>query len=221
MDRAIIFLNGDRPTENDLKNASELSKDATIICADGAYDYLVGKVEPNILLGDFDSIKTNPELAGAKVVRYPSEKDYSDGYIAMQAAIDAGAKRVTVYGAFGGRADYAYVNLSLLYQAKKAGVKAALVGSGNTVTLESGIIEKQVAVGSTVSFAPFFESAHILSSEGLKYPIRDITFSREHADYGVSNVATSERIAIVAEGEVLVFIRENTYGSGSDENNLR
>ena len=217
----IIFLNGDRPTEGDLDYVTGLAKSATVICADGAYDYICGKIAPDILLGDFDSITHEPELAGAKIVRYPSEKDYSDGYIAMREAIDGGAENVTVYGAFGGRADYAYINLSLLYQAKKSGVKASLVGNGNIVTLESGKIEKRVPIGSTVSIAPFFESAHILSSEGLKYPLRNITLDRAHADLGVSNVATDERISILAEGEVLVFIRENTYGSGGNENSLR
>ena len=194
MKNAIIFLNGDPPTKEDLIEAAELAADSIVICADGAYDYIDGIIEPNILLGDFDSIT--------------KEAGYSDGFLAMQTAIEKGVENVFVYGAFGGRADYAYVNLSLLYQAKKAGVKAALIGDGNIVTLESGKIEKHVPIGSTVSFAPFFESAHILSSEGLKYPLHDITLDREHADLGVSNEATRENIAIVAEDEVLVFVRK-------------
>lgn len=208
MKNAIIFLNGDPPTKEDLIEAAELAADSIVICADGAYDYIDGIIEPNILLGDFDSITKEAGSIGAEVLRYPSEKDYSDGFLAMQTAIEKGVENVFVYGAFGGRADYAYVNLSLLYQAKKAGVKAALIGDGNIVTLESGKIEKHVPIGSTVSFAPFFESAHILSSEGLKYPLHDITLDREHADLGVSNEATRENIAIVAEDEVLVFVRK-------------
>lgn len=208
MKNAIVFLNGDPPTKEDLIEAAELACGATVICADGAYDYIDGIIEPDILLGDFDSItkKTNP--TGVEILRYPSEKDYSDGFLAMQTAIEKGAENISVYGAFGGRADYAYVNLSLLYQAKKAGAKAALIGDGNIVTLECGKIEKHVPVGSTVSFAPFFEAAHILSSDGLKYPLYDITLDREHADLGVSNEATCENIAIVAESEVLVFVRK-------------
>ena len=94
-----------------------------------------------------------------------------------------------------------------MYQAKKTNVKAELIGGGSVVTLESCVIEKCVPVGSIVSFAPFFHSALILSSGGLKYPMRDVVLDRAHADLGVSNEATSENIAIEAQGEVLVFIR--------------
>ena len=37
--------------------------------------------------------------------------------------------------------------------------------------------------------------------------MRDVVLDRAHADLGVSNEATSENIAIEAQGEVLVFIR--------------
>ena len=209
MKRVIIFLNGDPPTDKDLSTAAELAHDATIICADGAYDYLGTKITPDILLGDFDSIKCKPELKSTKVITYPVEKDYSDGYIAMQTAIDLGAKEVLVYGAFGGRPDYSYVNLSLLYQAKKAGVKSELLGNGNIVTLESGEIERNVSMGAIISIVPFFNSAHILSSVGLKYMAKDIILNREHADFGVSNVAVDEHVRIEVDGDVLLFIQES------------
>ena len=81
MKNAIVFLNGDPPTKEDLIEAAELACGATVICADGAYEYIYGIIEPDILLGAFDSItkKTNP--TGAEILRNQSEKDYIDGFL--------------------------------------------------------------------------------------------------------------------------------------------
>ena len=80
------------------------------------------------------------------------------------------------------------------------------MGENYVVTLEDGMVERKVKKGATVSLVPFFETSHILITEGLKYPMREVTLGREHV-LGISNEATSERIKFECKGELLVFIQ--------------
>ena len=74
MKRGIILLNGEPYTEK--IDAS----DAIVVCCDGALRWAQGKVRIDRKTGDFDSLGYIPE--GADV--YPSEKNYTDGEIALE-----------------------------------------------------------------------------------------------------------------------------------------
>lgn len=202
--RAVIFLNGDPPTQGEI--LASMAGDPFAICADGAYSYLKGVVRPHVLLGDFDSLDPAEVEEGVRVVRFPADKDYTDGHLAVELALGEGCRTADIYGGFGGRPDMAYANLSLLYQLKRNGGYGRLIGGGYTVTLESGAFSAEVKPGACVSLVPFFESAHILSTKGLKYPLSDAVLDRMHI-LGVSNVATESRVAAETEGELLVFIQ--------------
>lgn len=203
MKKSVVFLNGNAPLEKDFKGFDFY--DSLVVCADGAYRYVKDFLKPNVILGDFDSIDVDEIDDGAEIIRFSPEKDYTDGHLAVQLAIDRGAEEITVFGAFGGRPDHEYSNLSLLYLAKCAGVVAKLIGAGYCVTLENGRIEKTVAKGAYVSLVPFFQSAHILSTKGLKYPMKNVTLDRLHI-LGISNEALSDSFTVETDGELLVFI---------------
>ncbi|MGN1096968.1 MAG: hypothetical protein ACI4QU_03930, partial [Christensenellales bacterium] len=52
-----------------------------LICADGGYDKVKGYgVKPVVVIGDFDSSK---ERDVENAIRYPSEKNYSDGELCL------------------------------------------------------------------------------------------------------------------------------------------
>ena len=77
---------------------------------------------PELWVGDFDS--TDPALLEryADVPRdtHPTAKDATDGAIALRAALDRGAERVVMVGAFGGsRLDHALGTLTLAMAASE------------------------------------------------------------------------------------------------------
>ena len=203
MKKAVIFLNGDPPRKSEIK-CEELT-DSLKICADGAYRYVKKICVPDVVLGDFDSIAAEKIDKRCRIIRFKPEKDFTDGHLALQYALDEGATEIVIYGALGGRPDMAYANLSLLYQAKTGGAKAEIRGGGYTVTLENGAFEKSVNKGACVSMAPFFEGAHIISTKGLKYPMKNVTLNRLHISLSVSNVALADSFAVESEGELLLF----------------
>lgn len=201
--RAIIFLNGTPVSERALNSVN--IENALVICADGAFDYIKGKITPDIILGDFDSVSDKSFPETSEVLTFPPKKDFTDGHLAVQTAIDRGADEIEIYGAFGGRPDHAYSNLSLLYQSKQAGAVAVLYDENWRVYLFDGAVKLSASVNKYVSIVPFFESAHIISTKGLKYPMQNVTLNRQHI-LGISNEATESEIEFFANGEVLVFV---------------
>ena len=196
--RAIVLLNGE-PYRGAIEDGGAL-----VLCCDGAYDWAKGRVRIDVNLGDYDSLSYVPDPPPAQV--YPSEKNYTDGELALQRAMAAGADVIEFYGGGGGREDHLLGNLHLLYAACRRGVRAVLATNYARIFAAEGSVELCGLRGKTVSIVPFGGPAHILESGGLYYPLPD-TFVYG-STRGISNVITAERAYFKTEGVVLVFVDE-------------
>ncbi len=196
--RAIVLLNGE-PYRGAIEDGGAL-----VLCCDGAYDWAKGRVHIDVNLGDYDSLSYVPDPPPAQV--YPSEKNYTDGELALQRAMAAGADVIEFYGGGGGREDHFLGNLHLLYAACRRGVRAVMVTNYARIFAAEGSVELCGLRGKTVSIVPFGGPAHILESGGLYYPLPD-TFVYG-STRGISNVITAERAYFKTEGVVLVFVDE-------------
>ena len=194
--KAIILLNGE-PYEGEIDTA-----DAYVYCCDGAYLWAKNKLKIDETLGDFDSLAQVPTPAPSVV--YPSEKDMTDGEIALFRAIEAGYSEIEIYGGGGRREDHFIGNVHLLYAALKKGAKAALITNYARIFAAEGQVILSGMKGRTVSVAPFGSEAHIMDCDGFYYPMPN-TFVYG-STRGISNVVTSDRATFTAEGAVLVFI---------------
>ena len=199
----IILLNGE-PFRGDIPTDG-----AYVICCDGAFRWAEGKVRIDENLGDFDSLDEAP--FPAPVFTFPSEKNETDGELAIDRALDMGATSIVFYGAGGGREDHFLGNLHLLCKAKTAGVASAVMKTnGAEISLcDAGGHVFLCGAGKTVSVLPFGGDAHIMGTEGLKYPMQDL-WLRYGSTRGISNVTTDrEAFSIHVEtGNVLVIINE-------------
>lgn len=196
--RAIVLLNGE-PYRGAIEDGGAL-----VLCCDGAYDWAKGRVHIDVNLGDYDSLSYVPDPPPAQV--YPSEKNFTDGELALQRAMAAGADVIEFYGGGGGREDHFLGNLHLLYAACRRGVRAVMVTNYARIFAAEGSVELCGLRGKTVSIVPFGGPAHILESGGLYYPLPD-TFVYG-STRGISNVVTAERAYFKTEGVVLVFVDE-------------
>lgn len=196
--RAIVLLNGE-PYRGAIEDGGAL-----VLCCDGAYDWAKGRVHIDVNLGDYDSLSYVPDPPPAQV--YPSEKNFTDGELALQRAMAAGADVIEFYGGGGGREDHFLGNLHLLYAACRRGVRAVMVTNYARIFAAEGSVELCSLRGKTVSIVPFGGPAHILESGGLYYPLPD-TFVYG-STRGISNVITAERAYFKTEGVVLVFVDE-------------
>ena len=63
-----------------------------IIAADGGYEYLkAAGMQPDLLVGDFDSLSYVPE--DILIYRFPAEKDDTDMGLAIQKGLEKGYER--------------------------------------------------------------------------------------------------------------------------------
>ena len=95
MKRCIVI--GSMPVDFDLK--SIIQQDDFIYCADGGYVHAESQgIEPDIIIGDFDS-SSYPVKTSAKIVKLPCEKDDTDTVFAAKECIRRGFDSVLLVGA--------------------------------------------------------------------------------------------------------------------------
>lgn len=201
--KAIILLNGE-PYEGEID-----AKDAYVYCCDGAYEWAKNKIRIDETLGDFDSLDETPTPAPSVI--YPSEKDMTDGEIALLRAIASGYSEIIIYGGGGRREDHFLGNLHLLYRAAERGVKAELITNYSRIFLGEDKIQLNGLKGKTVSVVPFGGSVHIIECDGFYYPMPD-TFVYG-STRGISNVVTSDAAYFTAKGKVLVLVNNEEVRS--------
>ena len=81
-------------------------------------------VAPDILLGDFDTVKQDvlgiyTDRKDVEIIRHNPVKDASDMELTADVLLERGIRRVLVLGALGGRADHTMANLLLIYQMER------------------------------------------------------------------------------------------------------
>ena len=198
--KAVILLNGE-PYAGAIDGEG-----ARVYGCDGAYAWAKGRVRIAVNLGDYDSLPYLPDPPPAEV--YPSEKNYTDGELALMRALAQGADEIEFYGGGGGREDHFLGNLHLLYAACKRGVRAVMVTNHARILACDGLCELHGVRGRTVSVVPFGGEAHIMESGGFYYPLPE-TFVYG-STRGISNVAVADEAYLrVGGGTVLVFVDES------------
>ena len=195
----VILLNGE-PFRGDIS-----AENAYVICCDGAYAWAKGRVRIDENLGDFDSLDEAPIPAPLRT--FPSEKDETDGELAVDRALELGATDILFYGGGGGREDHFLGNLHLLYKAKRAGVLSAVLRTNGADIFLCGEGENTFACkkGQTVSLLPFGGDAHIMDARGLKYPMHGLCLCYG-STRGISNLTTGEEFSFTADRGYVLLI---------------
>ena len=189
-------------------NAPELNPDLIteeyIVAADAGFRHVKNK-KIAALIGDMDTLKDVP--TGVNVIRYPVEKNATDGELAIDYLHEAGCETLTVYGAFGGKIEHVLGNLNLLAYADSLGISAKIDDGKEKAWFSKSRLEIDFLPGDEVSIFPFGGCASVSHSEGLYYPLENLLLKPEKSR-GISNRATDEKIVLeIASGAVIVILR--------------
>jgi thiamine pyrophosphokinase len=182
-----------------------------IVAADsGAETALQYDCTPRIVVGDFDSLDglvlEDLGKRGSQIRRVAVEKDETDTELAVQVAIEEGATRITLAGAFGGaRFDHTMANILLL--AGFEGVPITIVDGPSMGWLVRGPGSSAIdgQVGDLVSLLPLTGDANGVRTKGLYYALEGETLSFGKPR-GVSNVLIEEHAEVDVEGGMLLVI---------------
>ena len=215
---AIIVAGGDPPDRAAL-DATWPGWDGgcgLVVAADrGALTALGLHLRPDLVVGDVDSLGPADARrvadAGIPMEIVRAAKDETDTELAIHAALDRGATRVTILGALGGpRLDHALANVALLGMDALAGVPAEILDGRTRVRLLAADADPGAElalsgrIGDLVSLIPLGLAATGVTTSGLAWPLHDATLPAGPAR-GVSNVRTSPdaRVAL-RRGRLLV-----------------
>lgn len=194
--KGIILLNGE-PYNNIIKK----NKGDFVVCCDGAYNWAKDKVDIDIFMGDFDSLSFIPENS----LVYPSEKNYTDGELALRYLLK-NYNEIEIYGGGGKREDHFFGNINLLYLAFKNKAKCVMLTNYSKIFIASGKVFGSGKKGNIISIVPFFENVHIISSEGLKYPLNDLTLEKG-STRGISNELNKNEYSFeINKGTPLIIV---------------
>ncbi len=192
---------------------------ATVIAADAGATSLdrLGRT-PDRLVGDLDSISdellARLAAAGVAIDRHAADKDASDTELALEAAIAAGATRIVVLGATGGRRlDHELANVLLLADPALGARDVRIVHGPTTVRVlrDGGRLELEGSAGDLVTLLPVGGDAIGVRIDGVRWPLADATL-RLGRSRGLSNEVVEPRASVSLERGSLLVVEHRTTG---------
>ena len=207
-----LIITGGKINKNFAKKYLKSNKYDIIIAVDKGLetiDYL--KLEPQYILGDFDSVNTKIlekyKTQNIKIIKLNPEKDLTDTHSAIDLALEIKSTEITILGAIGTRLDHTMANIHILKQALDKNIKAKIVNEKNEIELiNKEIIIKKDDNYKYVSIIPLTTNVTGITIEGMKYIINDYTLSIGDS-LGVSNEQIGKEAKISIKTGILVVIK--------------
>jgi thiamine pyrophosphokinase len=211
MREALVFAGGEPvdPRWHD-EVASRARAGAVVIAADsGLHHAHALDLTAARLVGDLDSA-TDAAIARARTERtaveeHPTDKDATDLHLALDAARAAGATRVTVLGAGGGRHDHLLANALLLAADEFADLRLDACFGPDRVTVVRHPTRLAGAPGDRLTLLAVGGPARGITTTGLRWSLADDTLE-PGSSRGVSNEFTAAEAEITLAAGVLLAI---------------
>lgn len=190
-----------------------LGEEDFCIAVDGGLSYcpILG-VEPDLIIGDFDSVSEGEKEAirllqeqiPERIIELPTEKDDTDMLAALKHGLELGYRDFRIYAGTGGRFDHTFANIQCLLYLKNHGATGYLVdGTGMMLVLQNESVQFQKSLAGCLSLFSLGKEAKGVTIRGMKYPLNDYTFTNDFP-IGISNEFIGETASISVEAGELV-----------------
>lgn len=207
MKSCIIIANGDSPKIGIIKHLQKNGV-VTIIAADGGANsaYKLGII-PNYIIGDFDSIKIDVKeyfSDKSEIIMYDRQDD-TDVEKSLIFAIEKGYETVYLLGGTGDRMDHSICNLGIVLKFYNR-IRIILLHGKTILHPYSKDVTLDTIPNETISLYAFDDKT-IITSEGLKYPLKNATLRFGESE-STSNIAAGNNINLKIKNGVIFVIRE-------------
>lgn len=188
-----------------------------VIAVDGGLSYCeILNIEPDFIIGDFDSVSEGEKKAICKlqneipdrIRQLKPEKDDTDMLSALKYGLEAGYRDFRIYGGTGGRFDHTLANIQCLLYLKNHDAVGYLVdGTGMILVLQNEAVHFNRNLEGFLSLFSLGKQAKGVSIEGMKYPLKDYTMTNDFP-IGISNEFIGEEAVIsVEDGELVCMLQ--------------
>lgn len=186
-----------------------------VIAADGGLMYCpVLEIEPDLILGDFDSV--DEEFAQAvqmiqqqcpeKVIALLKEKDNTDMAFAIKCGLEAGYRSFRLYAANGGRLEHTIANIQMLkYLKEHDAVGYMMDGQGMILLAQNETISFKETMEGYINIFSMNEKAHGVTLHGLKYELDHVELTNAFP-LGISNEFIGVQSEVTVEDGTLLII---------------
>lgn len=201
--RCVIIGGGDCSAEILKKN---ISADDFIICADSGFDIATESgFAPDLLIGDFDSIKAIPD--NVNKITLPVEKDVTDTVAAFNEGVERGFNSFILFGGTGGRFEHTFANISLMANASKSGITFEIIDNKHIFrSITNSSIKIKHKENQQVSVFAFGDRASGVTLKGFHYPLWDYTLDPFNGALGTSNDIVEDYGEISVSNGTLIII---------------
>lgn len=193
-----------------------VANDDYVIAVDGGLSYCsILNVEPDLILGDFDSVSEQEKLAveqlkqtvPEKICQLPVCKDDTDMLVAIKKGLELGYTDFRIYAATGGRFDHTLANIQCLLYLKNHGAVGYLVdGMGMVLVLQNESVHFRKELEGTMSLFALTGEAKGVNIRGMKYPLENAVITNDFP-IGISNEFIGEAAEVsVEDGELVCMI---------------
>jgi thiamine pyrophosphokinase len=194
-----------------LRNSASIKRitgncDLLIATTGGAKHLAVLGRQPEIVIGDMDSVGVNEWKNDDNILKIPysPDKNKSDVELAVEYALKHECREIFLIAAVGDRLDYTLSNVALV--AGNPGRIAILDGASTLIAVDKSekcILHGQV--GTLVSLIPYGPGPFKVRTKGLKYSLEDELL--HSATYGLSNeLSQTQACVCVSNGVLLVYV---------------
>ena len=194
--------------KNKISETVQICTDDFVICADNSFPNALSQgVKPHLIIGDFDTGKTQAFPNGIEIQRFPVEKDDADTMLCVKEAARRGFTQITVLGGLSGRLDHTFANLQMLAYGASNGLDITVTdGENEAFLLRPGKITLPKKEGFSLSVFSYGEKASGISLRGVKYPLENGSLTNLFP-LGLSNEITANEAEIsFSQGLLLIII---------------
>ena len=220
MSRIVVFANGKLNHSEVLKG--HLRSTDRIFCANGGTIHALAlDLEPEIVVGDLDSLSTDAvnalKATGTIIDRHPVAKDQTDLELTLDRALEQNPTEILLVSALGGRLDQMLANIFLLSRQLYRGIRmtlldgyqwAALVRAGETLTVPG-------RKGDTVSLIPLSPAVSNVTFTGVQWPLEKAALEFG-STWSVSNKMTETEAKVSIRSGLLLVVHIDQRASDID-----
>ncbi len=167
-----------------------------VIAVDGGLMHLDQcGIEPDFLLGDFDSLEEKygetvskySKMGEDHFLRLPVVKDDTDTMAAARLGIERGFRKFEIYGAMGGRLDHTMANIqTMVWILGKGGSAWMIDGKTRVTVLGPGVFRIPSEFVGTVSLFALGSALEGVTIKGMKYEVENAIIPNDYP-VGCSN----------------------------------
>ncbi len=205
MKKFILFLNGKYP-KNHITFYKSLLPGKKIIAVDGGYNFFTKiKINPDILIGDFDSVKFPQKISSEiEIHRFPDKKDKTDFELALDFCFKYKAGFIEIVMPDYGEIDHLLGNVMLLSRGFKPGVKIKLINYCYEIhPVKNGRLTISGSVGDIVSVIPSSNKVK-MSCTGMDYNVKNLSLSFT-SSRALRNRTKNKRSVFEIKGKALII----------------